>query len=69
MTTDRPYRKAMPIETAIEELKRCRGSQFDPVVVDAFLKVLKDRGAQPLRWQAAAEERDLRSDVPAVRRR
>ena len=40
MTTDRPYRKAMPIETAIEDLKSNSGSQFDPMVVEAFLKVL-----------------------------
>jgi putative two-component system response regulator len=37
MISDRPYRKAMSIEKAIEELKRNRGTQFDPTVVDAFL--------------------------------
>jgi diguanylate cyclase (GGDEF)-like protein len=56
MTTDRPYRKAMPIEAAIEELKRYRGSQFDPVVVDAFLKILDRGGAHPLHGVAVAEE-------------
>ncbi len=56
MTTDRPYRKAMPIEAAIEELKRHRGSQFDPVVVDAFLKILERGGAHPLHGAAVAEE-------------
>lgn len=56
MTTDRPYRKAMPIEAAIEELKRHRGSQFDPVVVDAFLKILDRGGAHPLHGAAVAEE-------------
>ena len=49
MTNDRPYRKAMPIEAAIEELTRHRGSQFDPAVVDAFLRVLKREGNQPQR--------------------
>jgi putative nucleotidyltransferase with HDIG domain len=38
MTTDRPYRKALTKETAIEELKRCSGVQFDSKVVDAFVK-------------------------------
>ncbi|MFC1590073.1 HD domain-containing phosphohydrolase [Candidatus Omnitrophota bacterium] len=38
MTSDRPYRKAMQKQKAIEELKKCRYSQFDPVIVDAFLK-------------------------------
>jgi HD-GYP domain-containing protein (c-di-GMP phosphodiesterase class II) len=37
MTTDRPYRKALPIETALGELGRNAGTQFDPRVVDVFL--------------------------------
>ena len=56
MTTDRPYRKAMPIEAAIEELKRHRGTQFDPEVVDAFLKIVERSGAHPLHGAAVAEE-------------
>jgi putative nucleotidyltransferase with HDIG domain len=36
MTTDRPYRKAMEREVAIEELKRCSGTQLDQRVVEAF---------------------------------
>ena len=38
MTSDRPYRSAMPREEALGEIKRCTGTQFDPVVVSAFLK-------------------------------
>lgn len=34
MTTDRPYRAAATPERAIEELRRCRGTQFDPGIVD-----------------------------------
>ena len=37
MTTDRPYRRALPIETALGELGRNAGTQFDPRVVDVFL--------------------------------
>ena len=37
ITTNRPYKKKKSIEDAIAELKRCSGSQFDPVVVSAFL--------------------------------
>ncbi len=48
MTTDRPYRKAMPVEAAVEELKRNSGSQFDSAVVEAFLRILARYGARPL---------------------
>ena len=41
MITERPYRKAFTKEEAIEELKKCSGTQFDPEVVEAFLKVLE----------------------------
>ena len=47
MTEDRPYRKAMPVADAVEELKRFSGTQFDPTVVDAFLAVLKRTGRHP----------------------
>ncbi len=38
MTSDRPYRKALPIETANAELRKYSGSQFDPTVVQALLQ-------------------------------
>jgi putative nucleotidyltransferase with HDIG domain len=40
MTSDRPYRKALGREVAIGQLKAGMGTQFDPMVVAAFLKVL-----------------------------
>src|SRR6185503_18430659 len=40
MTTDRPYRPAMPREAAIEELHACSGTQFDPRVVEAVVAVV-----------------------------
>jgi HD-GYP domain-containing protein (c-di-GMP phosphodiesterase class II) len=42
MTSDRPYRKAPGREYAISELEKYKGIQFDPDVVDAFLKVLRN---------------------------
>jgi putative nucleotidyltransferase with HDIG domain len=39
MTSDRPYRKALPHEVAIEEIVKNSGSQFDPAVTDAWLTV------------------------------
>jgi HD-GYP domain-containing protein (c-di-GMP phosphodiesterase class II) len=39
MTTDRPYRAARTQAEALAELQRCSGTQFDPQVVDALLRV------------------------------
>ncbi|HEY1159948.1 MAG TPA: HD domain-containing phosphohydrolase [Terracidiphilus sp.] len=39
ITSDRPYRKASSFDSAREEILRCSGSQFDPGVVEIFLKV------------------------------
>ena len=36
MITTRPYRKAMSADDALAELRRCSGTQFDPVVVRAL---------------------------------
>jgi putative nucleotidyltransferase with HDIG domain len=40
MTSDRPYRRAMSLEQAVEEVRRCSGTQFDPRVVVALLELL-----------------------------
>lgn len=42
MTSDRPYRKAMSVEEAVSELKRCAGVQFDPDLVDMFIDILEN---------------------------
>ena len=39
MTSDRPYRPAMTRKEAINEIRRCSGTQFDPIVVDTFLNI------------------------------
>ena len=41
MTSDRPYRKALDTKLALKELEKKAGSQFDPQVVQAFLKMMK----------------------------
>jgi putative two-component system response regulator len=38
MTSDRPYRPAITVEEARQEIERCSGTQFDPAVASAFLK-------------------------------
>lgn len=36
MTSERPYRKALSVEKAIEEMEKCSGTQFDPHIVELF---------------------------------
>ncbi|HEX8741677.1 MAG TPA: diguanylate cyclase [Thermoleophilaceae bacterium] len=57
MTTDRPYQPAVPLDEALDELRRCAGTQFDPAVVEVFCEeaeaVLSDiEDAQPERIHA-----------------
>jgi two-component system, cell cycle response regulator len=53
MTSERPYRQPVAEEEAIAELRRCAGTQFDPMVVEAFCRVMArerlDRGESPSR--------------------
>ena len=48
MTTDRSYRPARPANVAVEELRACAGTQFDPRVVDAVVAVIEQRLADEL---------------------
>jgi len=43
MISNRPYRKAMSVEEAMAELQQNSGSQFDPLVVNAFCTVMAER--------------------------
>ena len=62
MTTDRPYRPALTVEQAAAEVRRCRGTQFSPLVVDAFFAAFRrqpgvfepDDTAAPLEVAATA---------------
>ena len=44
MTSDRPYRSALPMEFAVGEIRDGSGTQFDPVAVAAFLEVVDEGG-------------------------
>jgi hypothetical protein len=57
MTTNRPYRSAMSQSEALEELRACAGTQFDPAVVEALCGMI-ETGA-PLIASAADEVRAL----------
>lgn len=56
MRSDRVYRKAMAVEPALEEIRRNAGRQFDPSIVEAFLRCHADIEAAG-RWGQAAERR------------
>lgn len=42
MVSDRVYRAAMPVEDALAELKRCAGTQFDPSIVNEFVRMIPE---------------------------
>jgi HD-GYP domain-containing protein (c-di-GMP phosphodiesterase class II) len=46
MVSDLPYRRGRSAEEALAELRRCRGTQFDPLVVDAFLRLIESLSGQ-----------------------
>lgn len=58
MTTTRPYRKAMPMEAALTELREHAGAQFDPWVVAALVRVV-ERGVVESRPTPAEAVRAL----------
>lgn len=55
MTSDRPYRQALSMRAALEELQKEKGRQFDPEVVDAFVSMMqeRERGEETLTVSAA----------------
>jgi putative nucleotidyltransferase with HDIG domain len=71
MTSTRSYRRARPVPVALEELKRCAGTQFDPRMVEAFVRAVGRYGWHPA---VTADEacpprpRPAASRSPGVRR-
>jgi response regulator RpfG family c-di-GMP phosphodiesterase len=57
MTSDRPYRRALPYSAAREEITRQSGRQFDPTVVQAFLTIPEETLAVIRQGQRALEPR------------
>lgn len=52
ITSERPYRAAINAQKACQEIERYKGSQFDPEVVDTFLRIKKDLQPANLYQQA-----------------
>lgn len=61
MTSDRAYRRALPHDVAVAELKKCSGTQFDPEVVEALLKAI-DRNVKVDSFQIEEERSQLSLD-------
>lgn len=57
MTSDRAYRRALPHEVAVGEIERCAGTQFDPRLADAFVKLMEE-------WRAVMRGRGQDSLLP-----
>ena len=47
MTSDRPYRPALPRREALEELTLYSGSQFDPVIANVMIEIIRRQQGQP----------------------
>jgi putative two-component system response regulator len=54
LTHERPYKEAWPVGRALAEIAACRGTQFDPQVVDAFLALAEREGIGTPALSAAA---------------
>ena len=66
MTTDRPYRKALPVEEACRRLEESTGKQFDPEIVAAFMRCLpKFLEEEPVAHEEEAMAPAMPVDRPA----
>lgn len=63
MTSDRPYRQGTSFASAISEIERCSGSQFDPEVVRSFLDI-GEVGLHQIREEMRAQKRVAQAQVP-----
>src|SRR5262249_1494843 len=66
IVSKRSYKEAQTVEEAIDELRRCRGTQFHPAVVDAFVRVIErdlTEGTRLLARVGAIQQEEI-DDVP-----
>jgi len=55
MTSDRTYRRALPEDVALDELRACAGTQFDPRVVRALVAMVELSRSVPAPSPALAQ--------------
>jgi HD-GYP domain-containing protein (c-di-GMP phosphodiesterase class II) len=60
MTSDRPYRNAMSLEKAVDEIKRSKGTQFDPQITELFLGIIDSKSS----WLKAVMRSGLTASRP-----
>jgi len=58
MTSDRSYRRGLPHEVAFAEIKKCSGSQFNPYIAEAFMRIEK-KFEQMLKYDGNGNESTL----------
>lgn len=62
MTSNRTYRRALPLEVAMIEVRRCAGTQFDPAMAEAFLRI------DPNEFRALLSEHQARTPRASAER-
>ncbi len=58
MTSSRTYRKALPLSTALTEIKKCAGTQFDPILAEKFLCIGEARLGELLRMHQEQSDKE-----------
>lgn len=66
MSSNRIYRKRFSDEKILEEIEKCRGTQFDPDVADAFIRLLKEKRLSNLSPDIVEEKKKTNVDVEAL---
>ncbi len=56
MTSNRVYRKHLDMDHVMNELERCKGSQFDPALADALIRLLNSGELKPLSLESSQDE-------------
>ena len=66
MRTDRVYRRALSLEVALDELTSGAGSQFDPELVEALLKIIERTEGKPALAAEAPRPQPLPQAAPVT---
>jgi len=67
ITSDRPYRRKRPLEAAKDEIRRCSGTQFDPQMVEVFMRI-PDTVWDDLRKQVDEQKSPFLTELAATAR-